>query len=69
MAFFTQSRPVADGVFNRSMGFSFSDVVAKFSAWNDMRVTRRELSKLSDRELNDIGLNRSDIDALVQRLR
>lgn len=69
MAFFAQSRPVADGVFNRSMGFSVFDLVAKVSAWNDMRVTRRELSKLSDRELNDIGLSRADIEVLVQRLR
>lgn len=31
-------------------------------AWNDARVTRNALAKLSDRELNDIGLTRYDID-------
>jgi uncharacterized protein YjiS (DUF1127 family) len=31
------------------------------SAWNDARVTRNALDKLSDRELDDIGLSRSDI--------
>nr|WP_111297733.1 DUF1127 domain-containing protein [Paracoccus saliphilus] len=31
------------------------------SFW-DARVTRRELSRLSDRELDDIGLCRGDID-------
>ncbi|WP_128254623.1 DUF1127 domain-containing protein [Falsirhodobacter deserti] len=29
--------------------------------WNDARVTRNALNKLSDRELNDIGLTRADI--------
>ncbi|GAB4259625.1 MAG: DUF1127 domain-containing protein [Pararhodobacter sp.] len=67
MAFFTQARPVADGVFRRSIGFSVSDLVARLIAWNDRRVTRIELSKLSDRELNDIGLCRADIDAIVSQ--
>ena len=30
-------------------------------AWNDARVTRNELYKLTDRALDDIGLTRSDI--------
>lgn len=33
-----------------------------FSAWNDARVTRKALSRLSARELDDIGLCRDDID-------
>jgi len=32
--------------------------------WNDARATRKMLSSLTDRELNDIGLSRSDIDGL-----
>ena len=32
------------------------------SRWNDARITRKALSRLSDRELDDIGLTRSDID-------
>jgi len=35
---------------------------AAVSAWNDSRVTRNELRKLSDRELDDIGLHRSEIE-------
>lgn len=35
----------------------FSSVVA----WNDARVTRNALARLSDRELDDIGLSRADI--------
>lgn len=39
-------------------------VRAAIAAWNDARVTRQALSRLSDRELDDIGLTRSDIDAV-----
>ncbi|PWE27261.1 DUF1127 domain-containing protein [Pararhodobacter marinus] len=69
MAFFTTARPVADGVFGRSLGFSFADVFARVAAWNDKRVTRRELGKLSDRELDDIGLCRGDIEDVVNAMR
>ena len=45
---------------------SFGGAFATLSAWNDARVTRNSLSKLSDRELDDIGLCRGDI-ALIGR--
>lgn len=68
MAFFAHSRPVADGVFGRSTGFSIAHVFARLASWNDRRLTRNALSKLSDRELDDIGLCRSDIEGLAKRL-
>lgn len=37
-----------------------------FQRWNDVRRTRAVLSKLSDRELSDIGLSRGDIDTVAQ---
>ncbi|MFT7058122.1 MAG: hypothetical protein ACJASV_000622 [Pseudorhodobacter sp.] len=37
------------------------NVFSKLSTWNDARTTRNALSKLSDRELDDIGLSRADI--------
>ena len=36
----------------------------RVSAWNDARVTRTALSKLTDRELDDIGLCRGDLDRI-----
>jgi len=33
--------------------------------WNDQRATRKALSALSTRELEDIGLCRGDIDAVA----
>lgn len=44
----------------------FSNLVGIVSAWNDARVTRNALSKLSDRELDDIGLCRGDIETVIK---
>ncbi|MEE4345982.1 MAG: DUF1127 domain-containing protein [Paracoccaceae bacterium] len=44
----------------------FSNLVGIVSAWNDARITRNALSKLTDRELEDIGLCRGDIDFVVK---
>ena len=38
------------------------------SSWVNVQVTRKELNRLSDRELNDIGLCRSDIDRIARGL-
>lgn len=35
--------------------------------WNDARITRKSLSRLSDRELDDIGLTRGEIDSVARR--
>jgi uncharacterized protein YjiS (DUF1127 family) len=43
-----------------------SATVAAVVAWNDTRVTRKALSSLSDRELEDIGLVRGDIDHVAE---
>lgn len=47
-----------------SNGF-LSTLMTAVSAWNDARVTRKSLAKLSDRELDDIGLCRGDIDSIA----
>ena len=43
-----------------------SSMLAAVAAWNDARVTRKALSKLSDRELDDIGLCRGDIETITR---
>lgn len=40
-------------------------LVSMISDWNDARVTRKALSGLTDRELDDIGLTRGDIDGVA----
>ena len=60
MSVYTTNRDAAVG------GTSiFATVIAAVAAWNDARVTRKALSKLSDRELDDIGLCRGDIDDIA----
>lgn len=41
-------------------------LVATIIAWNDARQTRNELARLTDRELDDIGLTRADIDRVAR---
>jgi uncharacterized protein YjiS (DUF1127 family) len=69
MTFFTLSRPAADGVFGRVFGRLLGEIWSRLVKWNDRRITRKELMRLSDRELEDIGLCRADIDAVVARMR
>lgn len=46
------------------IGALLSGLVSSVIAWNDQRVTRKSLSRLTDRELDDIGLVRGDIESL-----
>jgi uncharacterized protein YjiS (DUF1127 family) len=39
----------------------------KLTAWRKYRDAVRELSQLSDRELDDIGIARGDIEHIVRR--
>jgi uncharacterized protein YjiS (DUF1127 family) len=48
---------------------SVSNVFGSMWAWNDARATRNALGKLSDRELDDIGLCRGDIEDISARPR
>ena len=68
MAAFDTTRPVygSASVAGQFASF-FSLVMAKVIAWNDARVTRNTLLGLSDRQLNDIGLIRGDVDAMANR--
>lgn len=43
---------------------ALSGALRALSTWNDARATRSSLSKLSDRQLDDIGLCRGDIETL-----
>ncbi|MDF3854483.1 DUF1127 domain-containing protein [Paracoccus sp. P2] len=51
-----------------SLGQVFARLTARIAAWNDARITRRELSRLTDRELTDIGLTRGDIEHVARGL-
>ncbi|SLN41427.1 hypothetical protein PEL8287_02069 [Roseovarius litorisediminis] len=59
----TRTHAVPAGQFGQAV----AKFVGAFAAWNDARATRKALSQLSDRELDDIGLCRSDIDSVVRQ--
>lgn len=42
-------------------------ILSRLRAWQRYRQTVRELQRLSDRELSDVGLTRTDIDAVARR--
>lgn len=46
----------------------FAGIVATLIAWNDTRVTRDALAQLTDRELDDIGLCRGDIETISAKI-
>jgi len=54
-----------------SAGGISSKIAALFGAvatWNDTRITRASLARLSARELEDIGLSFGDIEAVATRI-
>ena len=63
---FSRAAHGSASVANR-FGTFFSRLIGAVVAWNDARVTRKTLGALSDRELEDIGLARGDIDAVIER--
>ncbi|RBI76929.1 hypothetical protein DQW77_02730 [Roseovarius sp. TE539] len=49
------------------LGDALGRALVALKNWNDERVTRNALSRLSDRELDDIGICRGDIARISAR--
>ena len=65
MAAVETTRPAPFGAITTYRAINaLSKAALAFAAWNDARLTRNALAKLSDRELDDIGLCRGDIEFL-----
>jgi uncharacterized protein YjiS (DUF1127 family) len=45
------------------------NMIGSFRKWRNYRRTVSELSSLSNRELDDLGINRGDISAVARNLR
>lgn len=45
------------------------NVIGSFRKWRSYRRTVTELSSLSNRELDDLGINRGDIDFVARNVR
>lgn len=67
MAALDTTRPVAGRLFGGRVSAVFANAFSAVAVWNDARITRNALGKLTDRELDDIGLCRGDIDALTAK--
>ena len=66
MAAFDTTRTAYGSIgFTARIGSVVSSILGAFAAWNDARVTRNSLGQLTDRELDDIGLVRGDIDIVA----
>lgn len=67
MALYDASRPV---VAKTGLGARFHNLMTRIAAalveWNEQRVTRNALSRLSDHQLEDLGLTRADVDTLYR---
>ncbi len=63
MAAIENTRPTA-ALNNGTFTTFFSGLVGNIAAWNDARITRKALSQLTERELDDIGLSRADVNRL-----
>ena len=46
---------------------SIKEITHKIQEWRRYRASMRELSRLSDRELHDLGLNRADIEYVAKK--
>ena len=66
MSAFTTSTPVAVFSAGRITKMA-ATLFGAIASWNDARITRQSLSKLSARELEDIGLSFGDIDTISTR--
>jgi uncharacterized protein YjiS (DUF1127 family) len=67
MALFDTARPAGLVGNAQRIGGMFVSAFGAVSAWNDVRVTRNTLETLTNRQLEDIGLTRGDIDRVAKR--
>lgn len=49
------------------LGAVLGSLLSLVVSWQEARVVRRDLGRLSDRELDDIGLCRGDIERIARR--
>jgi len=76
MTVYDNTRLLVDGAHSSNLDISrgvyrlttfIAELGSQIAAWNSTRITRKELSKLTDTTLDDIGLNRADIPSLTIR--
>lgn len=66
-AFDTSRAPAVSSVIAGRLGAQIVSFFGAVTDWNEKRLTRKQLHSLSERELQDIGLARGDIDTVIAR--
>lgn len=61
MAAIENTRPISGG---HHIWGRIQSILSAIAAWNDARATRKALEQLTDRQLEDIGLLRGEIDQI-----
>lgn len=51
----------------RDRTMTIKQIASRLNQWRRYRVSVRELSRLSDRELNDLGIGRGDIEYVARK--
>lgn len=46
---------------------NINSLTTKIQKWREYRASVRELSRLTDRELNDLGIGRADIEFVAKK--
>ena len=67
MAAYDTTRSVSDASTGGRISHVMTSLFGTLADWNDARITRKSLSRLSARELDDIGLCRGDIDMIAAK--
>ena len=67
MAAFDTTRTRSDANFGARISHNLTGLFGILSDWNDARITSKSLSRLSARELDDIGLCRGDIEMIAAK--
>lgn len=67
MAAYDLAPPPARGATSRRLSDLFRTAFSALMTWNDTRLSRAALKKLTERQLLDLGLTRGDIDSLSTR--
>ncbi len=67
MAAYDTTRTHSDASIGGRITLLMTSLLDSVANWNDARITRKSLSRLSARELDDIGLCRGDIDMIAAK--
>lgn len=67
MATALRTAPAGHGLFGVGVSRRLDGIFDLFTTWHQRAVTRRELARLDERVLHDIGLSQADVEQEVSK--